>query len=196
MTKKAHFMHTDRDEKGRYLKGVKRKPVARKRRSPAKTYDDIMKVFDLAGGIRRMAKWARNHPTAFYTQVLPRALPQAVMQKIWMETESDIKPEDKILFIESVNVPNQDRVAQLEKLLKEHKIALPPKAESALLPESTGIIHDMTEAEKEPGSESKTVNEGEKGEPASSNISRSAESLLLDQKKREENRGWVVKAGE
>ena len=158
MKAKKHTVYNDRDERGRFLKGAaKGRPKGAKSHDLRQLFNAVLRTFELRAGVRRLSIWAKKHPTALYRDLLPKVFPAQVMQQILLKTmeKEKIKGMPKIVFKAAEAPRLRARIAQLEKLSEDHKIALPEPEEGSLaLPEYNEKMRDMDSE--------RTLKEGEK----------------------------------
>ncbi len=162
MKKDTHMDCVDRDSKGKFLKGAARgKPKGAKQVISKEIAEDFFKTYKSLGGrlfLKKFAKASYGNQRKFF-ELLFKLVPDFAIREIFSFDQRAQGPF--IEFVETGAIQDSPRVLQLEKLLTEHKIALPPKTTSMMLPESTEIIHDTDRADKEPGSEANSVQEEE-----------------------------------
>jgi hypothetical protein len=50
------------------------RPARRPDKNPRQAKENIAEVFERLGGVEGMLKWARYHPTAFFSKIYPKLI--------------------------------------------------------------------------------------------------------------------------
>ena len=70
----------------------------------------VMAVFEQLGGVRRMASWADENPTDFYTKLFPKMISRSAQ----LEVSGTVSLDDAITRLESGDIVDADYV-EVEK---------------------------------------------------------------------------------